>query len=162
MKYVPLVALVALGFAAAPAAAQTAADAQDSSGFTIGGVVGFDDLTLKDQLADLDISEEDVLYGAKLGYDVDLGPVFVGVEGEVTFSDVALAGNDFVTVGDTVVIEANETYYIGARAGYEVGSRAAIYAKGGYSALQFGSTHFTAGDVAIDEQHVEGYQARRR
>ena len=156
MKYVPLITLTLIGFAATPAVAQTADDPQDSSGLTIAGIAGFDDITLKDELGGPDISEEDAVYGGRIGYDVDLGRVFVGLEGEVAFSDVFTAAGDVITPGDIVSIEANETYYVGARAGFEVGSRAALYAKAGYSALQYETRRVTPTTVSIDDQHAEG------
>jgi outer membrane immunogenic protein len=66
------------------------------------------------------------LYGFGLGYDVQAGPVVLGIEGEVSDSTASrtLAG---------VKVDTDRDLYVGGRVGVPMGSTALAYVKAGYT-----------------------------
>jgi len=139
----PLFLLAAASAAtiAVPAAAQ---DGETNfTGLRVEGLVGYDSARPGsdddiDNADDLDQSIDDVTYGVGVGYDMNLGGVVVGVEGEWMQSE---AKTDFDTFGFTEFgvanIDAGRDLYAGIRVGVPVGSNALVYAKGGYTNAKF-------------------------
>lgn len=111
--------LVALGAAAVstPAFAQDAGDA-DNGGFYVAGVAGYDDVAINDPAG----GDDGFVYGVTAGYDIDTGKTILGVEAEVTETEVA----DIVGGGGLDL-------YAGLRLGYEADDNDIIYLKAGYS-----------------------------
>ena len=123
---------------AAPASAQVA-DESPFTGARAQAVVGYDSLRAgsdidDDQNQNNDQSIEGFAYGAAIGYDVDLGPVVVGPEAELSTStaDTDFENGDFEGFGFGRV-NAGRDIYLGARVGAKVGPQALVYAKGGYT-----------------------------
>lgn len=84
--------------------------------------------------ADNDQSIEGLLYGAGVGYDVDLGGVVLGAEAEITDSTAKtkFEDGDFEGFGFGSV-KTNRDLYLGARVGAKVTPNTLLYAKGGYT-----------------------------
>jgi len=133
-----LVAPLALG--AAPAMAQ---DDTSFNGFRLEGLVGYDSSRPGsdhdiDNVDDLDQSIDNINYGIGIGYDMNMGGLVVGLEGEWMESE---AKTDFDTFGFTEFgvanIEAGRDLYAGVRVGVPLGSTALVYAKGGYTNARY-------------------------
>lgn len=135
-RIISLAAAASIAAIAAPAVAQ---DNSAFSGFRIEGLVGYDSSRPGstadiDNADDLDQSINDINYGVGVGYDINTGGVVLGLEGEWMESQ---AKTDYDTFGFTQFgvanIEAGRDLYAGVRVGVPLGSRALVYAKGGYT-----------------------------
>lgn len=136
--------LMLTGVAAVPAAAQ----AQETSPFTgprAEVLVGYDSLrsgsdvdddTTNDSLFDNNGPDESIdgfAYGFGLGYDFDLGPAVIGVEGEFMDSTGKENADEFVNAPFGYRVNVSRDLYVGARAGYQVAPKTLLYVKGGYT-----------------------------
>lgn len=124
---------ILIGAALCASAAAVPAFAQEEAPFTgphIEGIVGYDD-----------VSEGDgnVMYGIAGGYDVQLGGVIAGIEGEFADSEVKGTANDLITTGDSFRLNTDRDLYVGARLGVAVTPTTMLYAKGGYTNAKFES-----------------------
>jgi outer membrane immunogenic protein len=142
------IALLLAGGSLAILAAPAAAQDSTFSGPWVAGVGGFDKnkagSTIDDDSDDPDgVFEENesangIVYGAQLGYDVDLGGMVIGAEAELTDST---ADSDFPGDPDTDFglgsVDAGRDIYVGARAGFKVTPSTLLYAKGGYTNARF-------------------------
>jgi len=135
--------LVAAGSLVAIAAPAMAQDDTSFNGFRLEGLVGYDSSRPGsdddiDNADDLDQSIDNVNYGIGVGYDMNMGGLVVGLEGEWMESE---AKTDFDTFGFTEFgvanIEAGRDLYAGVRVGVPLGSRALVYAKGGYTNARY-------------------------
>ncbi len=77
------------------------------------------------------------LYGIGAGYDVQLGGVIAGVEGEWTDSTVRGSAPNLAVVGDSTSLRTDRDLYVGGRLGFAVAPSTLIYAKGGYTNARF-------------------------
>lgn len=132
--------LLAAGSAAIaiPAAAQDA----DFSGPWVAGVAGYDinkaGSSQDDGVnADLDQNAEGLVYGAAVGYDMDLGGVVVGAEAELTDSTADSRYADPYTNFGLGTVDAGRDIYLGARVGVKATPSTLVYAKGGYTNARF-------------------------
>lgn len=124
----------------------TPALAQEESTFTgprVEAILGYDitkaGSSVDDDLnADNDESMEGLLYGGAIGYDMNLGGLVVGVEGELTDSTAKtkFENGDFEGFGFGNV-KAGRDLYVGARLGAVVAPNALLYVKGGYTNARF-------------------------
>ena len=131
-----------LAILAAPAAAQ---DDTTFQGPWVAGVGGFDknkagstidddvdDPDNDDGLLDEDESANGIVYGAAVGYDIDLGTMVIGAEAELTDST---ADSDFAGDPETDFglgsVDTGRDIYVGARAGFKATENTLVYAKGG-------------------------------
>jgi len=137
------ISLIAAGSMLAIAAPAMAQDSDPFTGFRLEGLVGYDSSRPGsdddiDNADDLDQSIDNVNYGIGVGYDMNMGGVVLGVEGEYMESE---AKTDYDTFGFTEFgvanIEAGRDLYAGVRVGVPVGSRALVYAKGGYTNARY-------------------------
>jgi outer membrane immunogenic protein len=146
-KGIAILLAAAAGIAvSAPAAAQ---DADASfSGPWVAGVAGYDmnkagssqDDGLND---DVDKSVEGLMYGAAVGYDMDLGTMVVGAEAELTDSKADTDyDNNFNTFG-LGALDAGRDLYVGARAGFKATPSTLIYGKAGYTNARY---NYVGGD----------------
>lgn len=131
--FLTAVAAAAIG-AATPALAQD----QSFSGPRIGGLLGYDIVTAGSS-EDSDVPGDDqsadgFLYGADIGYDVNLGGVVLGVEGEITGS-TGKVDNDPVDPNYFGFgrVSTGRDLYVGARLGKIVARDTLLYVKGGYT-----------------------------
>lgn len=153
--------------AAAPAMAQAVEDDSPFTGFRAQAVGGYDSVragsSVDDDVAiDNDQSADGILYGAAVGYDVDLGGVIIGPEAEFAMSnaDTDFEDGDFEGFGFGNV-SADRDIYLGARVGAKVGENALAYVKGGYTNAKLdirsndGTTEFD-NDIDLDGYRVGG------
>ena len=147
-----------LAILAAPAAAQ---DDTTFQGPWVAGVGGFDknkagstidddvdDQDNDDGLHDEDESANGIVYGAAVGYDIDLGTMVIGAEAELTDST---ADSDFAGDPETDFglgsVDTGRDIYVGARAGFKATENTLVYAKGGYTNARY---NFIGSDGTTD------------
>jgi outer membrane immunogenic protein len=146
---------LALSALATPAMAQDTAPDSTFSGPRLEGVVGWDHV--KDGSGGGGNSDG-VVFGANAGYDVQSGNVVVGGEIEATTATTKETTNNFLVAGDEFRVKAGRDLYAGARVGVVVGSKALIYAKGGYTNARI-STRYTSGATEIrDGENADGWR----
>lgn len=153
--------LAAAGSMVAIASPAVAQDSDAFTGFRLEGLVGYDstrpgsDVDL-DNADEVDQSIDDITYGVGVGYDMNMGGVVLGVEGEYMESQ---AKTEFDTAGFTEFgvanIDAGRDLYAGVRVGVPLGERALVYAKGGYAnarlnVLATDNTTDTETDINLD------------
>lgn len=159
-KGLALIAATSLTAVSAPAFAQDA----EFSGPWVAGVAGYDinkaGSTQDDDInEDVDESVEGLMYGAAVGYDIDLGTMVVGAEAELTDSEADTDyDNNFNTFG-LGTVDAGRDIYVGARAGFKATPRTLVYAKGGYTNARFNYVG-TDGDTNYDRNlDLDGWRA---
>ena len=130
--------------AAAGTAIAVPATAQDQgfSGPWVAGVAGYDinkaGSSQDDDLnEDRDESVEGLMYGAAVGYDIDLGTMVVGAEAELTDSKADTDYDDNFNTFGLGTVDAGRDIYVGARAGFKATPSTLIYGKAGYTNARF-------------------------
>ena len=126
---------VALALSTTPAFAQ---EDPTFTGIRIGGIFGWDNFSAGDRESD---SKDDVVYGADIGYDYQMGNFVLGIEGEIAGTGVAATARGVDLANDEFKIEAGRDLYIGVRVGYVVMPQMMIYAKGGYTNMDFNAIY---------------------
>ena len=112
----------------------------------------------------LDQSVDGFAYGVALGYDIDAGPVVLGLEGEYMDSTGRQEGDEDVNAPFGYRINLKRDLYIGARIGAKVTPTTLLYAKGGYTNTAVESRfqdRAEADGVDLnfdDSQQVDGYR----
>ena len=144
---------IAAGMIATPAIAQNQ-EGDAPGGLHVGALAGFEGIEVESSDASVSADADSAVYGISAGYDLSLGNVFVGVEGEYSASGGTTEfPNTFAGARDG--LEANGQYYIGGRAGLALTPGIAAYGKVGYTALD--TTAFTtAGNLAELEENASG------
>jgi outer membrane immunogenic protein len=124
---------------AAPAAAQDRDDSATTfTGPRVGVLLGYDKLQPgsgpNSSIGDDNNSANGLLYGGDIGYDVALGGIVLGAEGEVTGSTGKVSNNP-VAAGALGYgrVKDGRDLYAGVRVGFRAGSNTLVYAKGGYT-----------------------------
>lgn len=136
-KFVVLAVSVAV-LGAAPAFAQEKSEeAANFSGPYVGGYVGYDHITIHDKVSDTSGSKDGVAFGAIAGYNMDMGNMVLGVEGEIGDASTSDSARNLLVAGDQAKISANLDLFIGARAGVKVTPTILAYVKGGYANTKF-------------------------
>lgn len=163
-----MIALIATGSIAALATPAFAQDADSPfTGLRVQGVTGYDSLRAGSSVDDdgndnNDQTADGLLYGAAVGYDVDLGSVVIGPEAEISGStgDTDYTNGDFEGFGYGNV-SAGRDLYLGARIGVKANENMMFYAKGGYTNAKLnvrsndGTTEFDT-DYDLDGYRVGG------
>lgn len=150
MRNILALAVVAAGLAATPAAAQNTAP----GGFYVGALGGYEGLDVESADGSVTANADSAVYGINAGYDLSLGSLFVGVEGELSASGGSTEFPDSFT-GARDGFDANGQYYLGARAGVALTPGIAAYGKIGYTALD--TKAFTSsGSLAELEDNAGG------
>ncbi|AKM09643.1 outer membrane protein [Croceicoccus naphthovorans] len=151
-----LAAGTAFGVVAMPAAAQNMGSS-DFTGPRVEAIIGYD-VSKAGSTSDNDINDQDdesidgLMYGVGIGYDVDMGGVVVGVEGEYTDSTAKTEysnGGDFEGFG-LGRVDAGRDLYVGARVGAKVSPDLLAYVKGGYTNARY-NVLATDGENELDE-----------
>ncbi|MBY8338256.1 outer membrane beta-barrel protein [Alteriqipengyuania sp. NZ-12B] len=158
-----ILATGSLAALATPAAAQADPDSP-FSGFRIQGTTGYDQITAGSSVDDdgndnNDQSAEGVIYGATIGYDVDLGNIVLGPEAELTGStaDTDYEAGDFEGFGFGNV-SAGRDIYVGARIGVKANPNMMFYAKGGYTNARL-NVRSSDGTTEFDTNYdLDGYR----
>jgi len=134
------------------------------TGLKVEALAGFDATTagstIDDEFdEDNDETSEGLVYGAAVGYDVNAGPVVVGVEAELTDST---AGTDVVDgdfegfgLGD---VEAGRDIYVGARIGVLASPNLLVYGKGGYTNARYNVDASFDGEEFGSSIDADGYR----
>ena len=144
--------------ALAASAAATPAFAQDATftGPRAEAIVGWDHVS-DDSISNG--SRDGVVYGGQLGYDYQAGKAVFGVEGEVTGATTKDEAFGVLAAGDRLKVSAGRDLYVGGRIGFVAGSRALIYAKGGYTNARFNTEYNADANSAIKEHDtVDGWR----
>ena len=130
MKRTLALAALAAGLTATPALAQTAAP----GGLYVGAIGGYEGIDVDAADGSASATADSAVYGVNAGYDLSLGSLFVGVEGELSTSggDTQFPSS-FNGARDS--LDANGQYYLGARAGVALTPGIAAYGKVGYTSL---------------------------
>lgn len=114
-----------------------------------------------DNGGDIDQTIDGVTYGIGLGYDMQMGGLVVGLEGEYVESTASTRydTNSFTDFG-VGEIEAGRDLYAGLRVGTVVGDSTLLYAKGGYTntSMEVTATN-PAQESAISNVHLDGWRA---
>lgn len=144
MKKILYTLAAGTAIAATPAMAQDVGPVGPFEGFHVEALGGYDITQAgssvdDDSSIDNDQSIDGFTYGVGAGYDFKIGDRFVvGPEAEVTWSTAKTEFNDGDWEGFGIGnVKANRDLYVGARAGYIVGPKTMIYAKGGYTNAKF-------------------------
>lgn len=152
MRTLMLATVAAATLVATPAFAQDA----PFTGARAEGVIGYD--RLSDGTGQPDSSVDGLLYGGIIGYDFQAGGVVLGVEGEITGSNADTRTRNLVVAGDQLALEAGRDLYAGVRVGVVAGSRALIYAKGGYTNQRL-ETNYTSGAATTRiAENIDGFR----
>jgi outer membrane immunogenic protein len=160
-----MIALIATGSIAALATPAFAQDADSPfTGLRVQGVTGYDSLRAGSSVDDdgndnNDQTADGLLYGAAVGYDVDLGSVVIGPEAEFSGSTAKTdyKDGDFEGFGYGNVSSGRDLY-LGARIGVKANENMMFYAKGGYTNAKLnvrsndGTTEFN------DDYDLDGYR----
>ncbi|HVF93368.1 MAG TPA: outer membrane beta-barrel protein [Sphingomonas sp.] len=154
-KLILATATAAIGLAAAPAFAQDVAGAP-FTGLRVEGLVGYDNL--RDGSEGNSDGRDGVVYGAAVGYDVQVGGAVLGIEGEITDSSTNTRTGDLIATGDDLRLDAGRDLYAGARLGFAINPRTLAYVKGGYSNARLESRYSVGNTVVEDDSDLEGYR----
>ena len=150
MRKLLALAALAAGLAATPALAQSSAP----GGIYVGAIGGYEGIDVESADGAASATADSAVYGVSAGYDLSLGSLFVGVEGELSTSggDTQFPST-FTGARDS--LEAGGQYYVGARAGVALTPGIAAYGKVGYTSLS--TKAFTsAGTLAELEDNAGG------
>jgi outer membrane immunogenic protein len=138
-----ILAALAIG-AVVPACPALAQDAQATfTGPRIEATVGWDKSRSgssvdNDTTRDLDQSIDGLLYGGGIGFDAAVGENFlIGAEAELTDSTAKVDNDGVPNTFNLGRVDAGRDIYVGARAGFIVGERMLVYAKGGYTNARY-------------------------
>jgi len=139
MKKILAVAAIVAGTVSTPALAQ--------SGLHVGVIAGYEGIDVESADGSVTADASSAVYGVTAGYDLGLGSIFVGVEGEYSTSGGSTEFPDSFS-GARDRLDANRQYYVGARAGVALTPGIAAYGKIGYTSLS--TTAFTSSG-SLDE-----------
>lgn len=150
MRKVLALTAVAVAITATPALAQSSAP----GGLYVGAIGGYEGIDVETADGTATANADSAVYGINAGYDLSLGSLFVGVEGELSTSggDTTFPGT---VAGARDGLETNGQYYVGARAGMALTPGIAAYGKIGYTALDT-EAFTTAGTLAELEDNAGG------
>ncbi|WP_339825078.1 porin family protein [uncultured Parasphingorhabdus sp.] len=146
-------ACIAAFTATAPAAAQ---DERPFNGPWIGANIGYDSFTSGDDGDDT--SEDGIAYGIALGYDINLGRVVLGIEGEIGDSSVRASVSDALEDGDVLKISSGRDIYAGIRLGVPVSDKMMVFAKGGYTNQRFKAAYTLDGETVLESDNSDGFR----
>jgi outer membrane immunogenic protein len=143
--------------ALAASAAATPAFAQDASftGPRAEAIVGWDHVG-DDSISNG--SRDGIVYGGQLGYDYQAGKAVFGIEGEITGASTRDTAEGVLVAGDRLRVSAGRDLYVGGRVGFVAGSRALIYAKGGYTNARFNTEYNSTASNIEDHDTVDGWR----
>ncbi|WP_375422664.1 outer membrane protein [uncultured Sphingomonas sp.] len=148
-------AAAAAALAASPVLAQDVANAP-FTGPRVEGLVGYDNM--RDGSDGDSDGRDGVVYGAAVGYDVQVGGAVLGVEGEITDSSTNVRTNDLLVAGDSLRLDVGRDLYAGARLGFALNPRTLAYVKGGYTNARLETRYAGGGAFQDDKFDLEGYR----
>jgi outer membrane immunogenic protein len=142
--------------ALAMAAFSTPAIAQDGTTFHpyVGALAGYDRVSIKHGG-----HEGDLMYGALAGVDADVSPnVVLGVEAELSDSNVSTSARDVLVLGDRARLSAGRDIYVGGRAAYRVAPNTLLYVKAGYTNARAKARYTDATGTTSGSKNLDGYR----
>lgn len=132
-----------------PAAAQAQTDPAPFTGLRAEALVGYDALTSGED-------SDGVVYGGAVGYDLPVGGITLGVEGEFTESSIKGSDGDLLVAGDSARVTLGRDLYVGGRVGFPLAPTTLLYGKIGYTNARI-NTRYTDGVTAVrDEAEADG------
>ena len=157
--------LILAALAATTAAAALPAAAQDRAPFTgprAGVILGYDALRpgdTQDSLIRGDQGSNGLLYGGDIGYDMAIGSLVVGAEGEITGSTGRVT-NDPRNPNDFGYgrVKAGRDLYAGARIGVLADPTTLIYGKVGYTNARLDLTRDDTTTVTGQNFNLDGFR----
>lgn len=152
---------LALGIAA-PAFAQDAPADVTFTGPRAGVILGYDKLqpgSGPNSDIDSDRKADGLVYGGDIGYDVALGSLVVGAEGEITGSTSKVSNSplDAAALGYGRV-KSGRDLYAGVRVGFLAAPSTLIYAKGGYTNARLDLTASDGTTTTGEHFNLDGYR----
>jgi outer membrane immunogenic protein len=155
------VSAIALG-AAAPAFAQDTGARDPFTGPRVGVLLGYDRMqagsTQSSSISDNNAAEG-LTYGGDVGYDVALGGIVLGAEGEVSGSTAKVSNNPVAAAAlGYGRVKAGRDLYLGARAGFRAGPSTLLYAKGGYSNQRLDLTANNGTTTTAQHFNLDGWR----
>ncbi|WP_445191044.1 outer membrane protein [Sphingomonas sp. Tas61C01] len=148
-------AAAAAALVANPVLAQDVARAP-FTGPRVEGLVGYDNL--RDGSDGRSDGRDGVVYGAAVGYDVQVGGAVLGVEGEITDSSTNVRTSDLLVANDSLRLDAGRDLYAGGRLGYAINPRTLAYVKGGYTNARLETRYVSGATSQNDKFDLEGYR----
>jgi outer membrane immunogenic protein len=125
------------GIAVAPAAAQ---------GFRVEAHGGWD------RLSGENVTDDGILYGIGVGYDLPVGGRFVlGIEGNADFSSIKECEQGAIAAGDELCVRATRDLSAVARVGYNIAPQSQIYLLAGYTNARFRADYTAANSDTVRE-----------
>jgi outer membrane immunogenic protein len=123
----------------------------------VGALLGYD--RVKIEAAGDSGHKSGLMYGGVVGVDADVSPNFVlGVEGELSDSNVSETATNIVVLGDRAKASAGRDIYVGARAGFRASPNVLIYAKGGYTNARAKLRYTDATGTTSDSTNLDGFR----
>src|ERR1700712_1524406 len=97
--------------------------------------------------------------GIGAGYDIQVGGLILGIEGEATDSTNKIRANNVLVAGDSARVTAGRDLYAGARLGYAVRPATLVYVKGGYTNARFSQSYYDgAGNTTGGHANADGWR----
>lgn len=132
-----------------PAAAQAQTDPTPFTGLRAEGLVGYDALTSGED-------SDGVVYGGAAGYDLPVGGITLGVEGEFTESSIKGRDSNLLVAGDSARVTLGRDLYVGGRVGFPLAPTTLLYGKIGYTNARI-NTRYTDGVTTVrDKAEADG------
>ena len=99
-----------------------------------------------------------LLYGGGIGYDVAVGSLLVGAEGEITGSTARNSQNSYTSTFGYGRVKQGRDLYAGARIGILASPTTMIYAKGGYTNARLDLTRNNTQVTTDRHFNLDGYR----
>jgi outer membrane immunogenic protein len=132
-----------------PAAAQAQTDPTPFTGLRAEALVGYDALTSGED-------SDGVVYGGAAGYDLPVGGITLGVEGEFTESSIKGRDSNLLVAGDSARVTLGRDLYVGGRVGFPLAPTTLLYGKIGYTNARI-NTRYTDGVTTVrDKAEADG------
>lgn len=148
MKALTVLVIAVSALSAAPALAQ---DDSNFSGPYVGAYAGYDHVTINEDSTGSSGSKDGVAFGALAGYNMDMGSVVLGIEGEIGDASTRASETDVFISGDEATLSANLDLFLGARLGVKASDKALFYVKGGYTNTKVNLAYDDNAGFAYDE-----------
>jgi outer membrane immunogenic protein len=142
---IAIVPAAAVAFAASPACAE---------GFRAELHTGYDNVSANDE------SEDGIMYGIGLGYDVDISEkAEIGIDLSADFANTDGCAKSVIVANDTACVDARRDLAAAVRLGYKVSDQGTIYALAGYTNARFRATYTTPANVVTrDSDNLDGFR----
>lgn len=159
-----LLAIVLAGASATPALSQSS-ETSSFGGLRVEALLGYDMLRSGDddnqQVAEQGGSDsvDGVTYGVGAGFDLDLGGIVAGIEGEFSDSTGKQKEEDSLEGIDVAAgLSIGRDLYVGGRLGFKPGPSTLIYAKGGYTNTRINAFAEIDGESFNDHANANGFR----